>query len=383
MHAIVIGAGIGGLATAGALRSHGHEVTVIERSATIESIGAGISIFANGFRALDELGAADAIRHPVDPSLRTLQRTPRGSVLAELPRDPSLEFGVMHRADLQRALLERTAGARLLHGVGARVHGASGAVTAHPAADPSAAGELLSGDLVVIADGIRSRNRAAVTAEPGARYSGYSAWRAVTRHPVDLSDAAGETWGFRERFGFAPLPDGRVYWFGVASLPEGTRFEDEFAEVRRRFEAWHAPIQALLDATDPASVLRHDIHELARPLHTFTRGRCVLVGDAAHAMTPDLGQGGGQALEDAATLGNLVAEAADLDAALDAYDRLRRPRTQSIARRARSMGRMAHVGWRPAAALRDAAIRMTPASVLARAAAGLGEWEPPTRLVSA
>jgi 2-polyprenyl-6-methoxyphenol hydroxylase-like FAD-dependent oxidoreductase len=383
MHAIVIGAGIGGLATAGALRSHGHDVTVIERSATIEPIGAGISIFANGFRALDELGAADSLRHPVDASLRTLQRTPGGDVLAELPRDPSQEFGVMHRADLQRALLERTSGARLRLGVGARVQGATGAVAIQSAADPSATDELLSGDLVVIADGIRSRNRATVTTEPGARYSGYSAWRAVTRHPVDLSDAAGETWGFRERFGFAPLPDGRVYWFAVASLPEGTRFADEFAEVRRRFEAWHAPIPALLDATDPASVLRHDIHDLARPLRTFTRGRCVLVGDAAHAMTPDLGQGGGQALEDAATLGNIVADGADLDAALDAYDRLRRPRTQSIARRARSMGRMAHVGWRPAAALRDAVIRMTPASVLARTAAAVGEWEPPARLVDA
>ena len=383
MHAIVIGAGIGGLATAGALRSHGHEVTVIERSATIEPIGAGISIFANGFRALDELGAADSLRHPVDPSLRTLQRTPGGGVLAELPRDPSQRV----RGDAPRRPAAGPArardGGRLLLGVGARVQGATGVVAIQSAADPSAADELLSGDLVVIADGIRSRNRAAVTTEPGARYSGYSAWRAVTRHPVDLSDAAGETWGFRERFGFAPLPDGRVYWFGVASLPEGTRFDDEFAEVRRRFEAWHAPIPALLDATDPASVLRHDIHDLARPLRTFTRGRCVLVGDAAHAMTPDLGQGGGQALEDAATLGNLVAVGADLDAALDAYDRLRRPRTQSIARRARSMGRMAHVGWRPAAALRDAAIRMTPASVLARTAAAVGEWEPPAGLVTA
>ena len=138
MHAIVIGAGIGGLAAAAALRSHGHDVTVIERSATIESIGAGISIFANGFRALDELGAADSLRHPVDPSLRTVQRTPSGGVLAELPRNPSQELGVMHRADLQRALLERTARARLLLGVGARVHGASGAVAVQPADHPSA-----------------------------------------------------------------------------------------------------------------------------------------------------------------------------------------------------------------------------------------------------
>ncbi|MCD2443272.1 FAD-dependent monooxygenase [Agromyces sp. SYSU K20354] len=382
MHAIVIGAGIGGLATAGALRSEGHEVTVIERSEAIEPIGAGISIFANGFRALDELGLADRLRHPIDPALRTLQRTPGGDVLAELPRDPSREFGVLHRADLQRALLERASGARLLLGVGARVEGACGAVVASRAGGEDA-GELLSGDLVVIADGIRSRNRATVTAEPGVRYSGYTAWRAVTRHPVDLSDAAGETWGFRERFGIAPLPDGRVYWFAVASLPEATRFDDEFAEVRRRFEEWHAPIPALLDATHPASVLRHDIHDLARPLPTFVRGRCVLVGDAAHAMTPDLGQGGGQALEDAATLGNLVGDGADLDAALAAYDALRRPRTQSIARRARSMGRIAHVGWRPVAALRDTAIRMTPTAALARAAAAVGVWEPPARTVGA
>ena len=203
----------------------------------------------------------------------------------------------------------------------------------------------------------------------------------MTRHPVDLSDAAGETWGFRERFGFAPLPDGRVYWFGVASLPEGTRFDDEFTEVRRRFEAWHAPIPALLDATDPASVLRHDIHDLARPLRTFTRGRCVLVGDAAHAMTPDLGQGGGQALEDAATL------AAPFDGlspsavptALARYDAVRGPRTSALQRAARQTHRL--LGLRgPAALARDIAFRLIPGMLAARAMSAQLRFAAPTPL---
>jgi FAD binding domain len=106
--------------------------------------------------------------------------------------------------------------------------------------------------------------------------------------------------------------------------------------VRRLFGGWHDPVPALLAATPPDALSRLDIDDLGGPLPTFRRGRCVLLGDAAHAMAPDLGQGANQALDDAATLVRLTGTT-DLDRALDEYDRLRRPRTQRIARRARAL----------------------------------------------
>jgi 2-polyprenyl-6-methoxyphenol hydroxylase-like FAD-dependent oxidoreductase len=238
-------------------------------------------------------------------------------------------------------------------------------------------------DLIVAADGIRSRVRADWPTDPGIRYAGYSAWRGVTSAPVDLLGAAGETWGRGQRFGIAPLQDGRVYWFAVASMPAGTVIDDEYATVSALFGGWHAPIAELIAGTDPAAVFRLDINELAGPLPSFRRARCVLLGDAAHAMTPDLGQGANQAMEDAATLVRLIGDAAGgpvgpwIDPALDEYDRLRRPRTQQLARRSRSVGKVAQAHGAAAARLRDAAMRLLPAGIAGRQLVAIQRWRPP------
>src|SRR5262249_56266640 len=127
----------------------------------------------------------------------------------------------------------------------------------------------------------------------------------------------------------APLADGRIYCSATANAPEGAP-GGGLAGLRRRFGGWHDPIPALLDAADPDAVLHHDLYELP-PLKTYTSGAVVLAGDAAHAMTPNLGQGACQALEDAVVLATVMASGDGLNA----YDRQRRPRTQMITRRSR------------------------------------------------
>ncbi len=174
-----------------------------------------------------------------------------------------------------------------------------------------------------------------------------------------------------------PLTDGRVYWYAAATAPEGERSSDEMAEVRRRFGSWHAPIPALLAATTPAAVLRHDIYRLP-PLDTYVRGRVALLGDAAHAMAPNLGQGGNQALEDAVVLAAALSTAPDVRTALARYDAERRPRTQAVSRTATRMGRFGQQLSNPAAVmLRNTAIRLTPARVALNSMARFGSWIPP------
>lgn len=243
-------------------------------------------------------------------------------------------------------------------------------------------------DLVIGADGLNSQVRQAVELGIGPRYSGYSCWRGITERPVDLGGAAGETVGRGLRFGIAPLMDGRVYWFAVANMPKDASFADEKAAVRDLFSGWHAPIAELVDATPSARIQRTAISDLATDLSTFHRGRIVLLGDAAHAMTPNLGQGGGQALEDAATLTALLAPmlesgsdstdtATEVDRQLRRYDRLRRKRSQSIAAKSRVLGAVFQIRSPLLSGLRDAVFTVVPSRFTAAQAASVQRWEPP------
>lgn len=175
-----------------------------------------------------------------------------------------------------------------------------------------------------------------------------------------------------------PLPDERTYWFATRSAPAGGVDTDAREELLSLFGAWHAPIADLIRATASDQILRHDIHDLARFPRTFVHRRGVLLGDAAHGMTPDLGQGAGQAIEDAATLALLLRGTAvqDLDGVLGRFDRLRRARTRGIWSRSRLMGRVAQIGHPVGVRLRDTALRATPASLASAGVARLQRWEP-------
>ncbi|HEY8372988.1 MAG TPA: FAD-dependent monooxygenase [Pseudonocardiaceae bacterium] len=383
---VVAGGGIGGLAVAGVLGRAGWRVVVLERAPEFAPVGAGIALPSNAVRALDRLGLGERLRRRAAIRGPAELRTPRGRRLAHAPtRVPSEDdVGAMfalHRADLHHLLRDGARDAELRTGhrvVDVREDAERVVVAVETAAGPD---ELVA-DLLVGADGVDSVVRPAVVAgHPGPSHAGYVAWRAVVEAEaatrIGVPDLPVETWGRGRRFGIVPLADGRVYWYATASGPPGTGSGAALPAVAARFADWHPPIPELLAATRPEALLRHDIRFQRHPLPTYVTRRVVLVGDAAHAMSPDLGQGGAQALEDAVVLAALLgAPGGDVPAALAAYDAARRPRTQRLVRLAARAARLAQLDG-PAAGLRDAVLPLVPAGVLQRQARRILGWTPP------
>ncbi|MFB7358614.1 FAD-dependent monooxygenase [Streptomyces gardneri] len=380
-NAVVVGGGIGGLAVAIGLRRIGWEVTVVERAPALDDAGAGISLHANGIRALDALGVGDAVREAARPQYTGGTRVPGGGWLsrmdgAALERTLGTPIVGIPRSVLHRLLRVALPSECLVTGA---------EVTAVDRTDPHrvrvAVGDTVrDADLVVAADGVRSMIRARMfPGHPGPAYSGSTVLRAITDGPVGLATDFELTWGQGAEFGHIAFADGRAEWHAVFGSPSGVRYPDPLATLRDRFADWHDPIPALLDATRPGAVLHHDIHELVAPLPSFVAGRVALLGDAAHAMTPNLGQGACQALEDAATLAASLVTAPDVGTALAAYDAERRPRSQAVARAARQAGRMGQQLTHPlAVSVRNTVLRLAPSRVTLGAILRHADWTPPS-----
>ncbi|KUL45011.1 FAD-dependent oxidoreductase [Streptomyces regalis] len=378
--AVVVGGGIGGLAAALGLRRVGWDVTVVEQAPVLADVGAGISLAANGIHALDALGVGKAVRAAGRGQYTGGTRTPGGRWLvrmdgAAVERAVGTPIVGIPRAALHRALRAALPPESLV--VGTEATGLDLSDLARPRVTRE--GAPLDADLVIAADGVNSRLRAALFPHhPGPTYSGSTVVRAITEHPVELRTDFELSWGRGVEFGHIAFVDGRAEWHAVVKTAAGVRHRDPLAAVRHRFGDWHDPVPTLLAATRPADVLHHDVHELAVPLPSYTAGRVALLGDAAHAMTPNLGQGACQALEDAVTLAAALAAEPTPEAALARYDAERRPRSQAVARAARRAGRMGHQLTDPlAVAVRNAAIRLTPFGIAKHGVLRHHAWTPP------
>lgn len=384
MRAIIIGAGIGGVTTALALRHAGVEPAVFERAPEAGEVGAGITIWGNAVRALRSIGADE----PVIAAGAILQhgelRTARGRILkatdvGAADRALGMPSVLLHRADLLGALLGQLPPETVRFGrrfVGFRQD--PGGVTAFFDDNTRERGDILIG-----ADGINSTVRTGLLGNAQPRYSGYTCWRGVASLPASaLSDGyVCEYWGRGARFGVVHIGgvggeagesgEGgkRVYWYATRNAPPGGR--DASADAAKAalagdFGGWCDPIPAVIAATDPAAILRNDILDRP-PMRLWARGRVTILGDAAHATTPNIGQGACMAIEDAVVLARcLTAAGADPAAALAAYARQRYGRTARITRFSRWLGKVGQMENAALCAVRDAVFAAMPVGLILR-----------------
>jgi 2-polyprenyl-6-methoxyphenol hydroxylase-like FAD-dependent oxidoreductase len=362
LHVIIIGGGIGGLAAGIAVRRADHDVRVFERTSVLGEVGAGISLWANALRALDSLGVLEAVRARGVADAVGVVQTWDGRPLSRFPLDELRQLVgnvclVVHRAELQSILAEALGADHVRFGAEAVAVDQDDAGVEVRFAD----GDVQRGDVLVGADGLHSVVRATLHGEHPPAYAGYTAWRAVVAFDHRRLHA-GESWGAGARFGQIPIGADRVYWFATENAPEGARAsEGERAHLLRLFCGWHAPIEELLRATDEVAILRNDIYD--RPvLRSWGRGRITLLGDAAHPMTPNLGQGACQALEDAVAVAEALDRvAADPTAALRAYEVRRMSRANGVVTQSHRIGVIGQWKHPVAVAVRNALVsRVSP-----------------------
>lgn len=345
MEIAIIGGGITGLTTAIALKQRGIECQVYERAPQLNEVGAGIGLAPNAMRVLEQLGVADSLRAwgvPLrevaitDPQLRDY-RVSKGGTSGVLKGQ---EVVFIHRARLQRCLFEACDGQRVQLGAcygGHRLEGGKVWV--------KVGGEEKCVDLLLGADGIHSAVREQLFPDSRLRYSGQSCWRGVAPRgfPKELRGKFREAWGEGLRFGFGPIGDEEVYWFAVQKTPEGGKDDPQGlkAKLMRLFSNFHSIVGELIGGTPIDKIIRSDIHDLARLKH-WHRGPVALIGDAAHATTPNMGQGACQGIEDAWFLGQAVSQGAGFEQAFAQFEAARRAKVDFVVNNSWRFGQMAH-----------------------------------------
>jgi 2-polyprenyl-6-methoxyphenol hydroxylase-like FAD-dependent oxidoreductase len=318
----VVGAGVGGLAAAVGLRHAGWEVTVLERWPRVVGTGTALGLWPEAQAALERLGLGEALRAVATPYRAGTIRSSHGRRLTQLPL-----ARIERSAGRPVVLVPRPALIELLLAAleDTPVH------TSVAISEPHA----LRGahDVVVGADGLRSTVRQAhFSGRSRARDAGFTAWRGVVE--ADTFEH-GEIWGRGLLFGVTAMAPGRTNWYAaVAGHAPRVEPEEALVTLRTAYAGWPAPVAELLANTAPSSLLRHQVYDLAPALPSYVMGNVALVGDAAHAMTPTLGQGACQALIDGVALADCLqhaADPADVEPALRRYDQRRRRPTQKLA----------------------------------------------------
>ncbi len=357
----IIGGGIGGVAAAAALYRFGIDATVYERAPELKEAGAGMMLWPNATRAIKSLGLLDDVAAHSGLNTHFLVRASCGKILMNIALG---KFDVpalcTRRSDLLASLLSVLPGERIRLGreltnieqseSGVRLHFADGRVEEH--------------DAVIGADGIRSCVRTKLFGMSNPIYRGYMVWRGVAaysgralRHGYNS-----ETWGHGSRFGILDIGQGRFTWYATANGPQRDTAlpEERKSELLRRFAGWHQPISELIESSE--WILENGAYDLA-PLPRWTAGRVTLLGDAAHPCTPNLGQGGGMAIEDALVLAKCISSERSIESPLRRYESLRRRRTRHVQQRSLMMGYIGQLENRAVVAGRRVVTSILPAAL--------------------
>jgi 2-polyprenyl-6-methoxyphenol hydroxylase-like FAD-dependent oxidoreductase len=367
---LVVGAGIGGLTAAIALRANSINVEVYEAAPQLPASGTGLGLASNATKVLHTLGI-DLGRENCGCALERLElRTARGNMIRALPiQSITAELGdpivSIHRGDLMRVLLDAAGDTPIRFGA---------QIVDFETADRGlravcADGWTTQADVLIGADGIHSRIRSKIAGTASPTDCGYVFWLATVAfdHRRVVPGYAGHYWGKGQRFGLIDIGGGRVYWWGSKNMPAARArcWRGRKTEILAAFDGWAPEIIDVIERTPDHTIVTVPAQD--RPfLEQWGCGPVSLLGDAAHPMQTSLGQGASSAVEDAYVLAEAIARVSDPVAALRRYENLRRDRARMLVRSSRRYSRLEQVQNPALRAARDLGVRCTPTWVLKR-----------------
>lgn len=350
MNIAIVGAGMGGLTAGIALKKFGHQVTIYEQAAEILPVGAAISLWSNGVKCLNYLGLTDQIQ-ALGGQMESLayvdglsQQTMTQFSLSPLYKEVGQRAYPVARADLQHLLMQQFGLEDIKLGMKmTAIETHQDEVTIHFQDDSQ-----IKADLLIGADGTHSLTRQFVLGyQVERRYAGYVNWNGLVE--IDETIAPTMQWttyiGEGKRVSLMPVAQNRFYFFFDVPLDAGLTNDRTYykQELKAHFKGWCEPVQKLIDRLDAHKTNRVEIHDI-EPFMDFYKGRVVLLGDAAHSTTPDIGQGGCQAMEDAIYLARaLQINTFGLEDALARYQNKRNDRTKEMVLRARKRCDVTHM----------------------------------------
>jgi 2-polyprenyl-6-methoxyphenol hydroxylase-like FAD-dependent oxidoreductase len=358
--ALVVGAGIAGLTAAIALDQAGMSVEIIERATALTQAGTALSLWPNALAALRRIGLSEAIADIGYHETTGIVRHWSGREIIRIDQSrlhPSSDTptSVVHRGELQRVLLAAASHLPLSLQTSVRRVGTDGS----DGIVELSGGKQLRSSVVLACDGVGSVARS-VTDNPEPRYTGRTSWRALLDGASHLVGEACLSAGPGKQFIACPLRGDLTYWAADVAMPEGANGSllDKKAFLLECFAGWHHPVLELIRRAEEDQLVTADIYD-AVP-RVLRAGRVALLGDAAHPMTPDLGQGACQGIEDGVVLATCMAQEPDPDLALANYQAARLRRVQSMVRESRRLGVLATAESSVVSALRNAAVAHMP-----------------------
>ena len=362
----IIGAGIGGLTTGLAFEKAGIEYQIFERFKDLKEVGAGIWLSPNALQVLEYLDLLEEVKLNGNSIDRITIGRPDLTPISDNPQDfIKGRFGysaiAIHRAKLQKILLDRIPKDKIyfdksfesfetLKNGEVKVLFADGS-EAHT-------------DFLIGADGIHSRLRKQLFPDSQLRYTGQTCWRGIANTELhsDFDHRVYELWGKQVRFGFSRISKAKYYWFAVA-LDEPNQTDDSSClqqKLLSLFDTFHSTVIDLIKATAQEDVIRNDINDL-KPMPHWYRGNVCLIGDAGHATTPNMGQGGAQAIEDAYYLSHII-QASPNKNNFESFQAKRQAKVNSIVSQSWTTGKIAH--WRYGRGLRNMILKIIPKTLL-------------------